>query len=1139
MGMEMERMYSNLTKGIRKQYILVLTLIGFLAIAGTVLLETVIKSQEKGAEIINIAGRQRMLSQRISLHASQLVTLGVESDRQEALKKIKQATNLLKQSHAQLTDAEILDKAPLSLKEIYFSEPANIDQDVQIFINHIDRLITLVEKNKPVNFTTINVIANHSDRLLKNFDKVVSIHQTDTENKTKQISTFQTINLGLILLVLFLSGHFVFRRIVTNLQNRIDDLAEAEERFRSITHFAEISVIVASAKEGTILSWNPAAERSFGYSNKDVLGKPLTMIMPERFRERHNKDLKQAFETDDYKQMGKTVELKALHKDGHEFPIELSLGSWQSKGQKYFSAIIHDISERKASEKEQETLKKHLFTAIESMSEGFALFDDQDKLLIHNSVFSQMYSKHKHAIKNGETLENILRAGIKAGSFPQAKGNEEEWIAERLHIHQNPQGPIEQELDDGRWLLISERKTKDGGTVGVRTDITEKRKSDAELRKLKMAIEQSLSGILITDANGIIEYTNPRFEQISGYSNEEIIGYKPSMFSSGLEPSNKFDELWTVISSGKVWQGTLQNKKKDGTIFVEDTIISPVRDDNGIIQNYLAIKEDITEKLRIEDSLKRSQKLEAVGQLAGGLAHDFNNLLAIIGGNLELLQRYVKDNEKAAKKVETALKAANRGGKLTKQLLGFTRQSPTKLDTVSVNQLIEDVTPLIEHSLSRSIELELSLADDIYPVDIDSGDFEDCLVNLAVNAKHAMPHSGKLIIETKNVEMNFETEGDSQETSPYVRISVSDSGKGIPEEIQSKIFEPFFTTKDKTKGTGLGLSMVFGFVRRSEGQIKLYSEIDVGTTFKIFLPQSQNQEITVKTNTIDTKEDLSGTEKILIVDDETELLKIAESYLREAGYTVYSASNPKDALILLKHQKDFDLLFSDVVMPGEINGFDLAFETIRISPKTKIQLTSGFTAQAGKRLIKGNIYAKQLYSKLLTKPYNRSMLLQAIRQTLDTKTLIDWSPDFNTGIDLIDKDHQVLLALLNRLYQSLNNDDSLETQDLIIQELADYTFYHFDNEEAIMEACDYPHLKNHQQVHTLLKRYASEKIDSLKNKTDKAQSEDLLQFLKNWLLDHILGMDKDITPFAKGKEEKIEETLNALNKKREKEANDY
>jgi len=389
--------------------------------------------------------------------------------------------------------------------------------------------------------------------------------------------------------------------------------------------------------------------------------------------------------------------LAALHKSGYEFPIELSLGCWNSKGKKYFSAIIHDITERKAAYAESEKLRTQLFTSIESMTEGFALFDADRKLLIFNSVYSEMYSNHKEAIFVGASMEEILKAGLVKGSFPQAIGREEEWLKERLRGHMNPQGPVEQLINDGRWLLISEHKTKDGGIVGVRTDITERRKSEAELKKLLMAIEQSRNTVLITDSHGIIEYANPIFSQVSGYSNEEVIGQKPSILNSGLEPKSKFSGLWKEIRAGNVWQGTIQNKKRNGEIFVVDTIISPVRDENGVVTNFLAINEDITEQLRLEENLKRSQKLEAVGQLAGGLAHDFNNLLAIISGNLELLQRFVKDDTKASRKVETALKAANRGGKLTKQLLGFTRQSATKVETLSVNNVIDEVTPLLAH----------------------------------------------------------------------------------------------------------------------------------------------------------------------------------------------------------------------------------------------------------------------------------------------------------------------------------------------------------------------------------------------------------------------------------------------------------
>jgi len=1103
-------MSNNLTEGLQKQYILVLTVIGFLSICGAVLLEAAILSQEKGGEVINIAGRQRMLSQRISLYAARLYSVEAEHEKNAALHNLRSSVDTFKTSHSYLTGDNLLIKAPAELRELYQQTPDYINRDVATLISNVNMLIDYMEKGKRIPFSLVDTIAHTSESMLPKLDHAVAIHQEDLERKTQKIKHYQWINVGILLLVLILSAVFVFQRILSKLQSRINDIAEAEERFRSVTHSAEISVVVASGAEGIIEAWNPAAVRTFGYEEEEVLGKPVSMLMPERYRKGHDMGIRHAYESEDYKLVGNTIEIEALHKDGHEFPIELSLGSWQSNERKFFSAIIHDISERKNHEREKENLRNQLMTAIESMTEGFALFDKNDRLVICNSVFRDFYSNHLEAIQIGVKLETLLRAGLAKKSFPQAIGHEEEWLEGRLKYHRNPKGPIEQQLADGRWLLISEHKTKDGGIVGVRTDITERRKSEEELRKLKKAIEQSRSAIIITDADGVIEYANPFFAQSSGYNSEEIIGQKPSILSSKLEPADKFRDLWQTILSGKVWQGTIQNRKKDGTLFVEDTVISPIRNDRGRITHFLAIKDDITEQLRLEDNLKKRQKLEAVGQLAGGLAHDFNNLLAIIAGNLELLQRQIKNDEKASKKAETALKATNRGAKLTKQLLGFTRQSATSIETLSVNDIIQEVSPLLEHSLSKSILLKLSLADDAYLADIDAGDFEDCLVNLAVNAKHAIEHDGELLIETENVERNFELENTPAVPQQYVQITISDNGCGIAEGLQDKIFEPFFTTKEKGKGTGLGLAMVFGFVRRSNGHIRVYSEEGVGTSFQIYLPRSQScyQQL-LKPTCI--KEDLpKGTEKVLIVDDEIELLDLAKSHLEEAGYKVTHTTLPAEAVELIKGDQNFDLLFSDVVMPGNMNGFDLAVATLQASPTTKIQLTSGFTAQAGQDLIAGNLFAKQLYNNLLPKPYGRASLLQAVRQTLDAKSLIEWTSDLNTGIKQIDDDHKMLVALLNRLYQACLYKESEGTFRSILNELAHYTVFHFKREEAFMEKMGYPHIKNHKQVHELLTSYVMNEIEKVQLDYTTKSGDELLHFLKNWLIDHIMGMDKDI-----------------------------
>lgn len=1110
-------MSSDLTSGLQRQYILVLALIGFLAISGAILLEVTVLSQGKGAEVINIAGRQRMLSQRIDLFTQHLAQAQNREERLSLLQSLNDVTSLFESSHDYLRQSKILDNAPPRLSRLYSEDPININHHALSLFNALERLKRQARLDGPISTELVDQISKFCQTLLPKLDRVVALHQKDQEDKTRKLRTYQWINLASLLIVLVLSAIFVFQRMLNKLQGRINDIAEAEERFRSITHSAEISVIVASGENGLVEAWNPAAERTFGYSADEMMGEPVSILMPHRHRVRHDKSLRKAYRDEKHTLTGQTLELEALHKDGHEFPIELSLGSWRSGGHTYFSAIIHDISERKQSERENETLRQQLITAIEAMTEGFALYDNQDRLVICNSVFRDFYRDLVDDIHLGQTFEEILRSGLRRNSFPQANGREEEWLKERVENHRNPNGPIEQQLSDGRWLLISEQKTRDGGIVGVRTDITKQRNREGDLRKLKMAIEQSRNSIIITDKDGIIEYANPHFTHITGYSKEEALGKNPSFLSSGREPETKFLDLWDTVLHGEVWQGRIENRRKDGTYFIEDTVISPIRDDNGQITHFLAIQDDITEQLRLEDILRKQQKLEAVGQLAGGLAHDFNNLLAIIGGNLELLHRLVEGNHKAVEKVDTALKAANRGAKLTKQLLGFTRQSATSLQTVSVNEVIQEISPLLEHSLSKSIELKLVLEEDIHFVDIDPGDFEDCLVNLAVNARHAIAHDGELLIETANVERNFALEKSGSTQSDYIQITISDNGCGIPADIRDKIFEPFFSTKEKGHGTGLGLAMVFGFVRRSNGYIRVYSEEGIGTSFKIYLPRSLKCKQQLICAPKATEILPQGTEKILLVDDEPELLELAQTHLENAGYTVVATTSPQEAITLLEAPNDFDLLFSDVVMPGQINGFDLAVTTLQVSPTTKIQLTSGYTSKAGQDLISGNIFAKQLYQNLLPKPYSQAALLQAVRSTLDSKTLIDWNNDLNTGVQLIDDDHKMLVALLNRLYQACLNHEKKDAFQSILEELSQYTLYHFRREEAYMEEIGYPHLKNHKQVHKLLSEYVLREIERVAEEYSTKTGEELLHFLKNWLFDHIMGMDQDIGQYCETK----------------------
>lgn len=411
----------------------------------------------------------------------------------------------------------------------------------------------------------------------------------------------------------------------------------------------------------------------------------------------------------------------------------------------------------------------------------------------------------------------------------------------------------------------------------------------------------------------------------------------------------------------------------------------PIKDEKGVVQRLMGITVDLSEVKANENALRRSQKMDAIGQLTGGIAHDFNNILGIIMGNLELLKIKLSGDEPTLERIEKALKGTQRGADITHKLLRFSRDKAQGDQLICANDIISNIDDLVAKSLTVTIEVQTHLSEDLWPIRVDPGDLEDAILNLSLNAKDAMPEGGTLIIETTNKVLNESYVKSNPESSlgEFIMISVSDTGTGMPEDVKERVLEPFFTTKEQGKGTGLGLSMVYGFIQRSGGHIKIYSELEEGTIFHLFLPRERNNEDN-KANEERPPVNLArGTETILIVDDEDALLDIASEYLSPLGYTLLTANNTKQALATIKENKAINLVFSDVIMPGDMDGYHLAEASIKASPKLKVLLASGFTKKRESEMKNENAFLLNLAKKRLHKPYNQQELSEAIRHTLD------------------------------------------------------------------------------------------------------------------------------------------------------------
>ncbi len=405
-------------------------------------------------------------------------------------------------------------------------------------------------------------------------------------------------------------------------------------------------------------------------------------------------------------------------------------------------------------------------------------------------------------------------------------------------------------------------------------------------------------------------------------------------------------------------------------------IVGRLRRSNEILEQKVAER---TAALReTEHRFIQAQKMEAVGSLTGGLAHDFNNLLGIIIANLDLLQPVTKELQDADEFVSEALGAALRGADLTRRLLAFARKQPLKPECVALNELIAGLAKLLGRTLGEHIEIELALAPDIWEITVDPFQLESAITNLATNARDAMPRGGRIVIATKNAHLDAEYAAQHAEVTPgdYALIELSDTGTGMAPEVLSHIFEPFFTTKERGRGTGLGLSMVFGFIKQSGGHITVYSEIEKGTTFRLYLPRHVGGEPATLTATAG-QTIRGGIETILVVDDNGKIRQAVTKQLTQLGYRVIEAENGRAALAILETAESIHLLFSDVIMPGGIDGFELAAEATKRKPGLKVLLTSGFPEGFGKTT------QPMLGCRMLSKPYRSAQLAHALRELLD------------------------------------------------------------------------------------------------------------------------------------------------------------
>lgn len=539
----------------------------------------------------------------------------------------------------------------------------------------------------------------------------------------------------------------------------------------------------------------------------------------------------------------------------------------------------------------------------------------------------------------------------------------------------------------GAWdYVIKEHMKRLGQAVKSALEQKEERKqrkkAEGERNLLVAAVEQTGEIIFITDRDGRILYVNSAAENITGYKKEEILGQNPRIFNSGRQTENFYRTLWETILSGHSWRGKIINKKKDGSLYTEEAAIYPIRGESGEIENFVAVKRDVTELLALQeekDALQaqflQAQKMESIGRLAGGIAHDFNNMLGVILGHVEVALRELEADSSVRYHLQEILKAAEKSAELTRQLLTFARRQPFSPRVVNLNEILKENVSLLRRVIPENISLDWETEEDLWLVEVDPSQVIRIVMNLVTNARDAIPGSGHIRIKMMNrfLDEDWCLGRPLFKEGEYVVIEVSDDGVGMDETTLTYIFEPFFTTKPLGQGTGMGLATVYGIVKQHGGFIDVKSAPNSGTSFFIYLPRYIGE---IKEEKREEKggETVKGRgELILLVEDEVDLLQIGRILLEKMGYRVLATTSPGEALELAKtHKDEIKLLITDLVMP-EMNGMELVSKVRVYVPNIPSILSSGYGSFP--HLWDTNI-------EFLEKPYTAETLSNKIRKVL-------------------------------------------------------------------------------------------------------------------------------------------------------------